>query len=522
MIATVKFLPVRRLALALAVSAALAPLPAVQAQVNLPSLGDSAGEGFGIAAERKLGDQIMREIWRDPDYMDDPLLLEYLQSVWQPLAQASRKLGNIDDEMQARFAFEPFLVHDRSVNAFALPGGFVGVNLGLISMTASPDELASVLGHEMSHVTQRHIARAAASSSRTSLVSLAGMILGAIAASRSTHADALNAVVVGSQAAMAQGQLNFSRDNEREADRVGFNVLVEAGYAPGGMAAMFEKLDAASRLNDAGGFPYLRSHPLTSERIGDAQMRAHNAGPPKPPAHPLEHAIAQARARVLMQQEVVNLRRLQSLDETGAGASPADKLINLYSAGLASARLRDFDRAEKVLRQALGVVRGYPSADTRAERALHITLVEVALDRGDTAQAARELATLGNDTGRPVLLERAQLALVSNDAAAQRASADALQTHVALKPMDSLAWGALAQIYDRLGFKLRALRAEAEVRVALGDLNGAVDRLRAGQRVAREGGSSGDFVEASVIDARLRSIEAQRRELAKEFPQQRG
>ena len=508
----------RYTALALALFALGAPSPSIQAQVNLPSLGDSAGEGFGIGTERKLGDQIMADIRRDPDYLDDPLLLEYLQSIWQPLVAASRKRGNIDDDMESRFAWEPFLVRDRSVNAFALPGGFVGVHLGLISITASRDELASVLAHEMSHVTQRHIARSIASSSRQSLVGLAAMILGAIAASRSTHTDALQAVVVGSQAAMAQGQLNFSRDNEREADRVGFGVLVDAGFAPSGMAAMFAKLDSASRLNDGGGFPYLRSHPLTSERIGDAQLRAHNMPAPPVSGGVLEHALARARARVLMNPEVVNLRRLQALDDgVPAGASPSERLIALSTSALASERLRDWDRAERATRRALELVHGHPSGDARAERALRVSLAQIALERGDAALAARELVPLSADGGRPLLLLRGQLALAGTDASAQRSSADALQTWVALHPLDSLAWGTLAQTWDRLGFKLRALRAEAEVRIALGDLAGAVDRLRAGQQLVRRGGGNADFVESSVIDARLRSIEAQRREQAKEL-----
>jgi predicted Zn-dependent protease len=514
----VKSLSFRHIALALALFAAVVPSPPTLAQVNLPSLGDTAGEGFSIATERKLGDQIMRDIRRDPDYLDDPWLLEYLLSVWDPLVEAARRRGNIDPEMQDHFPFEPFLVRDRSINAFALPGGFVGVNLGLIAMTGSRDELASVLAHEMSHITQRHIARSIASSSRQGLVGMAAMILGILAASRSPHPDAMNAVVVGSQAAMAQGQLNFSRDNEREADRVGFSVLVDAGYSPGGMASMFEKLDAASRLNDSGGFPYLRSHPLTSERIGDAQTRARGMPATSAANHPLEHAIAQARARVLMNPEVVNLRRLQAMDEAAANGAPAERLAALYASAVASDKLRDWDRAERAARQALALVRAQPTVDARAERALHLALADVALDRGDPATASRELAALVNDGGRPVLLDRARLALAGNDAAAQRASADELQTWVALHPMDGPAWGELAQTWERLGFRLRAVRADAEAHIAVGDLNGAADRLRAGQRMAREGGgSNADFVEASVIDARLRSVEAQRRELAKDL-----
>ncbi|MFG5411130.1 M48 family metalloprotease [Piscinibacter sakaiensis] len=247
--------------------------PPARAQNNLPALGDSVSEDFGVGTERRLGDQIMREIRRDPDYADDPLLQDYLESLWQPLVAAARSRGEIDGDTTGRFAWEVFLVRDRSVNAFALPGGFVGVHLGLIAMTASSDELASVLAHELSHVTQRHIARSITNSRRQSLLSAAAMILGVIAAGRSGSADAANAVIAGGQAAAIQGQLNFSRDMEREADRIGFGLLTGAGFSPAGMAAMFEKLDQASRLNDSGSYPYLRSHPLTTERIGEARSR---------------------------------------------------------------------------------------------------------------------------------------------------------------------------------------------------------------------------------------------------------
>ncbi|MBL8302342.1 MAG: M48 family metalloprotease, partial [Ideonella sp.] len=253
----------RALALACAVVIAGSALPPpARAQNQLPALGDSVSEDFGVGTERKLGDQIMREIRRDPDYSDDPLLLDYLQTLWQPLVAAARARGEIGADISQRFAWEPFLVRDRSVNAFALPGGYVGVHLGLIAMTTSSDELASVLAHELSHVTQRHIARGITNSRRQSLLSAAAMILGVLAASRSRSADAANAVIAGGQAAGIQGMLNFSRDMEREADRIGFGLLTGAGFAPAGMAAMFEKLDQASRLNDSGGFPYLRSHPL--------------------------------------------------------------------------------------------------------------------------------------------------------------------------------------------------------------------------------------------------------------------
>src|SRR5206468_8426088 len=124
---------------------------------------------------------------------------EYLRSIWEPLLASSRSRGNISPEIDQRYAWEPFLVRDKSVNAFALPGGYIGVNLGLIAMTSTRDELASVLGHEMSHITQRHIARSIANTKRQSLLSLAAMLAGIVAATRAgqnSQGDAAMAAIV--------------------------------------------------------------------------------------------------------------------------------------------------------------------------------------------------------------------------------------------------------------------------------------------------------------------------------------
>ena len=512
---------------ALGAAALLAPalLAPTQAQVNLPALGDAVSDNFGISAEKKIGEQIMREIRRDPDYLDDPLLLDYVQSIWQPLLAAARQRGDIGGEANDRFAWEPFLVRDRAVNAFALPGGYVGVHLGLIAITAGRDELASVLAHELSHVTQRHIARSIANSQRQSLLGLAAMILGALAASRSP--DAANAILVGGQAAAAQGQLNFSRDMEREADRVGFAVLTDAGFAPAGMASMFEKLESAARLNDGNSFPYLRSHPLTTERIGEARARQ-GVGRPAggapsaytaPPASVLEHAVMQARARVLMDTRAVSLQRLQALDAQpgGAQSSGADRLGALCTSALASSSLREWPRAESSIQAALSLVRsGQP--DARAERAVLMLYAQLLLERGEAARGMEVLKPYAADASRSMVLLRTQLAVApsARDEAALRRQAEELQTKVALAPMDATAWSLLGQAQERLGHPLRALRSQAESRYAIGDLSGAVDRLRAGQRLARSGGAS-DLVEASVIDARLRDVEAERKQWAAEL-----
>jgi predicted Zn-dependent protease len=485
---------------------------------TLPALGDPEAEDFSVGTERKLGDQIMREIRRDPDYVDDPILLEYVESVWQPLVAESRALGNMGPEIETRFAWEPFLVRDPSVNAFALPGGYMGVHLGLIAITSNRDELAAVLAHELSHITQRHIARSIASSKRISLVTLATLLVGLLAASRTRSADAANAVVLGSQAAGMQSQLNFSRDVEREADRVGFGVLAGAGFAPSGMASMFEKLDKGSRLNDSGGYPYLRTHPLTVERIGDARARL-GALPPVAPKEVIEHTLAQARARVLMDTRHDALRRWQGLDHDTVSTSLADKVLSAYSSALASTLLRDWSRADASMATTLALVRSAPDRSARAERAVHLLEVESYLARGAPARAAQALAPYANERTRPVVLDRAEIALVagtSSDIEPLPGRAEDLQTWVANHPNDATAWTDLARIWERLGRPLRAVRAEAEARAAIGDLVGAADRLRAAQRLAKAATGSVDFIDVSVIDARLRDIETQRKLLAAE------
>ncbi len=547
--------PARRTArrLAAAVCAALAftsvapPAALAQSPNALPALGDSASDDLSVGTEREIGIQIMRIVRRDPAYLDDPMLLEYVNEIWQPLVAAARKNGNITEEIDLRYTFEPFLVRERSVNAFALPGGFVGVHLGLIAMTVDRDELAAVLAHELSHVTQRHIARSIGVSKQASLLGIVATILGVLASSRMggpSAGNAAQAAVTGGQAAAIQTQLNFSRDMEREADRVGYGVLSEAGYSPAGMAAMFDKLENASRLMDDGNYPYLRSHPLTVERIGEARARLGGANVPAYTGDILEHAIAQARSRVLMDPRVESLRRMQDLDADAVRApdaaasaarpkrdanieqlpdvavfgigSATQRLGAAYASALASTLLKDWARADRALAIAFKVAEQNGKPDARAVRAVRLLAVQSLADRGDLDRALAMLAPLRDEVSRPVLLQQAQLAraLAARDAktaqAELRNSEDRLQTWVANHPLDASAWKALGDLWAADGQPLRALRADAETQYALGDLPGAIERLRAGQRMARTASAS-DYIEASVIDSRLRAISAEMR-----------
>jgi predicted Zn-dependent protease len=497
--------------------------PLSHAQVSLPALGDSVSQDLDLGTERRIGDQVMRQIRPDPDFLEDPLLLEYLQSLWAPLVNTAKQLGNIGDETNERFAWEIFLVRDRSINAFALPGGFVGVHLGLIAMTGSGDELASVLAHELSHVTQRHIARRMAGDSRNSMLALAGLVAGLIVASRTGSTDVANAAIVGSQAAAAAASLSFSRDMEREADRVGFTVMNQAGYSPAGMYSMFSRMEQANHLMDAGSYPYLRSHPLTTERIGDARLRMGTIDYERPVGH-AEHALMAARAKVLMDPRAEAWVQLQNLDAGARDQSSKAKgdgknegyeqLAARYASALASIKMRDFPRAENALRSAELTLQLIGN-DVRAERLLRYLRAELSQARGRASDGYAALKPLAEERSRPFLIQKAQLAKVDPNPASVREAAEALQTYVSLNPMDPLAWAELGQLWNKLDQPLRAIRAQGEERAAMGDLNGAIDRFRSGLRMSR--GRDADQVEAAVIDSRLRSLVYERRQLLAEL-----
>jgi predicted Zn-dependent protease len=482
------------------------------AQSRLPTLGE--GGDMTIVGERKLGDRIAREIYRDPDYIDDPVLAEYVQGIWQPLLAAARGRGELTPEMEERFAWDIFLGRDRTVNAFALPGGYLGLHLGLIAVVANRDELAAVLAHELSHVTQRHISRLTAKQSQQAPWLIGAMILGALAASKSP--DAANAVIAGSQAVSASAQLGFSRDMEREADRIGYGVMTQAGFAPQGFVTMFDKLQQASRLSDNGSFPYLRSHPLTSERMGDMQSRQQLLTRPATADGPsMEHALVTARARVLSRPGADVLRgwAAEPAAPPFGTLAPARKAGVLYAAALASVELRDVSAARSLHGQLLPLVAGNaPSA-----RLAKLLGAEIELAAGDAARAAAAIDA--DSAGRPELLLLAQARVRTGQPAPLADMAERLQAWVATRPRDAGAWQALASVYQARGQGLRGVRAEAEAQVAVMDYAAAVDRFKAAQDMTRRGGGGavpGDHIEASIIDTRLRQVESLLREQALE------
>ncbi len=484
----------------------------------LPDLGDETD--LSIAAERRLGDSIVRSLYRDPDYLDDPVLTDYVQSIWQPLLRSARARGDLRADMDEVFAWEILVSKERDVNAFALPGGYFGLYLGLVGMVNTRDELASVLGHEISHVTQRHIARRMSKESAQTPWVIGGMILGLLAASKSNNYNAANAAIMGSQAIAIQNSLNYSRDMEREADRAGFGLTTEAGFEAQGFVAMFEKLQQAGRNNDSGGFPYLRSHPLTTERIADMQGRIGMQGAaPLPADADWQALLMAARARVLSNSGVDALRLWQADVQPGAlaGKSPAQQAAALYGAALAAIRMRTLEPA-KALVERLAAVAGAPPLVGRLARLLR---ADIALATEDLAGAANALALPVRPALRDeMVLDRTELLLRAQVQTARGQAGQAatdLYRWVLVHPRDFSAWRSLGQAYEVQGRAIAAIRALAQADGLQQDWSAALARLRAAQDLVRKGqwGSQGpDYIEATIVDTRAREIVQMMREQA--------
>lgn len=494
--------------------------PSAFAQRSLPDLGDSATSAVSPAAERRLGDAIARDIRKDPDWLDDPTLDDYIQGMFRTLLATARASGEVSASIDDRFAWQPMLIADRTVNAFALPGGYFGFHAGLISITQSRDELASVVAHEITHVTQRHIARMIGQSGNQTLVAIAGAVLGALAAR--SNPQAAGGLLMGGQALALQQQLNFSRDMEREADRIGYGVLVQSGFAPQAMGQMFERLQAASRLSDSGAFPYLRSHPLNTERLADAQTRARQDASTNRDVPTLAHAQMAGRALVYtdtsLQARQARVATARTALADGAAASggrqtPFSRMALLYAGAASAVLLKDWAAADALLEG----MRVAATREPMAQRQWAQLLAERWVAEGRVEQARQALAVLDALPEVPAGLlaqpRRAETLLRAEAQwlAGQRdASLQTLQLRVADQPGDSRAWQMLARAWDASAQPLRAVRAQAEARFAEGDLPGALDRLQAGRRLmptANAMASGADFIEASIIDARAREVE---------------
>jgi predicted Zn-dependent protease len=452
-------------------------VPQVQAQ-TLPELGDASGALLSPFLERKIGEQAMQEIRsRDPAFLDDPELTEYVNEIGRRIVAASP---------EARQGFEFFLMRDNTINAFAMPGGFVGVNTGLLLAAQTESELAGVLAHEVAHVTQHHMARLIGKQEQLSIPLLAAVIVGLLAAR--SNPDLAQAAIMGAGATGIQSQLNYTRDFEREADRIGFQYLQLAGFDVGGMGTFFERMQKATRLYENNAPAYLRTHPLTSERIADMQNRAQAAAYKQEPDSIEFHlARAKLRAEQGLPREAVTffgdlVRDHRYANEAGAR----------YGLASALARARDFPAAASEVETVRKLVGTEPMVE--------LLMARVRLGAGDAAGARDVLraALLRAPNYRP--LHYAYVEALQGLGQHQAALAW-LEELIKSYPRDAHVYSLQAQSYAASGKRLLHHKALAETYVLQGTLPAAIEQLQLAQK-----SGDGDFYQLSAVEARLRAL----------------
>ena len=484
-----------------------------QPTLVLPDMGDPGGDALSPLDERKIGEQIMREIRRDRDFSNDWPIYDYLNSMERRLMQSAKRLqlGGANAQGTAAYDYEVFAVKDPSINAFALPGGFIGFHTGLLITAETDSEVASVMGHEIGHVLQRHLARSLERQGTNSIIALAGIVLGALAAASNPGAAA--GLITGGQALAIQNQLSYSRDAEREADRIGFQILQASGYDVNGAPAFFQRLQKAYGIMDSGVPGYLRTHPLTTDRIADMQDRARTVAQNRVPSA-LEFYLIKARARVEQSGSTSGLFDLRNLFESlSKQAAPEKQMEGFYGLALVAQRQGRFDQAEGFLQKARAVAQNVLAPGSPVQRqslSFDYTASELALARGKPEEALQYAQNAAKadpfSFSAVVATVNAELRLGrTNDAI------NLLRAKTKAQPNETIWWDLLARAYDqdkKIGLRHYAL---AEKFATEGAWPSAIEQLK----IARSAASN-DFYLGSVIDARLRVFQNQYREEQKE------
>ncbi len=463
-----------------AFAAAAAFFPRAWGQ-GLPDLGDVSSATLSPQMERRLGESIVRDMRRDPAYLDDAEVQDYLRNTGARLVEASAG---------ARMDFEFFAMRDPSVNAFALPGGFIGVHTGLITLSDTESELASVIAHEVAHVTQRHIARQVSDQEKLSVPVMVGM-LAAILAARSRPDIAMGASAA-VQGVAVQRFLNYSRDFEREADRFGMQALAGAGFDARAMPLFFEKMQRATRVMDDGTYPgYLRTHPLNTERVADAQNRAASM-PYRQHLDTIDYHLVRAKLRAEQgdAQDALSsfanaVRDKRYASEAGARYGLAYSLLRVKRAPEAAAELERL-RA------------------TRAEsQMIELLAARIRLAQGDVpgALAVLKAALAKFPNRRAALYAFAEVLLEAGRTAEALA---VITEQLRYYPRDDRLHGLQARAYALQGKRVQQHRAQAEGYALQGSLAAAIEQLQLAQAA-----EDGDFYELSGVDARLRALRDQ-------------
>ena len=302
----------------------------------LPELGNNLSQTLTWTQERKIGARAMGEIYRSPSYVQDHLLQDYINAIGKKIAHYSSINPN---------EFEFFLINDPNINAFAMPGGFIGINTGTLMHVQTEAELASILAHEITHVTQRHIASMLAKSEQfniTNLITLATAVLVGV-----NNPEIASGAIAASIAGMSQMAINFSRENEQEADRIGMQLLTQAGYSPHSMYTLFARMHQENLTKDFGIQEFLRTHPLSMSRMADLKSRA-LAYPEVTVTDPMPFLLMQARAFALTNAK--NNKVTHFVHNLEQNPKVTQTTVSRYLQSLSYLQLNQFDKVLATLK----------------------------------------------------------------------------------------------------------------------------------------------------------------------------
>jgi len=472
---------------AFVMSALLLVEPALLAQ-ELPNLGDAAGDELSPRDERHYGEQIMQEYFRRSlQYLDDPETIDYINQLGYQLVAVSAA-RTID--------FEFFVLRDPTFNAFALPGGFIAVHTNTILTAQSESELASVLGHEIGHVQQRHIARSLARQKDSAMIALAS-VLAALVAARAGQGQGAQAALMVGQAAAISRQLSFSRENEREADRVGFQILTDAGFDPQGMVDMFTLMQQGTRAYASIAPAYLQTHPMSDERIADLMGRV-QATHTHQHADSIDFQLIRARLRVLQDESTQALRDdVTSFSDQLTHHTLASDSAAYYGLALSQLKLK---RSAAALEAAQAARRSTTVPSAMLDDMLNLARYEAAAndaEREAALAASRETAA-HFPLSRSVAMQYTDLLQRSQHH--ERAIAY-LRDQLALLHNDPDYYNFLSISYAALDKKTLQHQATAEMYLLLGSPPAALEQLQLARRVA-----DADFYTMTEVDARLRQL----------------
>lgn len=450
--------------------------PPFAAGDGLPDLGDVSQTVLTPVQERQIGQQSMLQIRASKQFLDDAEINDYLNQLGGRL---------VENSAEPSLGFEFFALNDYSINAFAMPGGYIGVNSGLLLTAQSESELAAVLSHEIAHVTQHHLARMVAGQQNDSLASMAAIAI-AILAARS-NPEASQAVMVGTQAQSMQRQLNYTRTHEQEADRIGLDILQKSGFNIHAMPEFLDRLQKATRLLEGNTPGYLRTHPITSERIADIENRVQKQ-PYRLIPDSLDFQLVRTKLIAAQKSAPDAVAYFSDALDTQKYGNPDAQRYGLV---LALLRNNETERAARELATLRLSVRNNPMVEALAGQ------VKRAAKNDADALAFYRTAVQNFPQHRALIYDYAGLLLQSNHA---ETAVKLLTEQLARHPSDTRLYDLQAQGYAMLGKNLEQHQAQAYSYAWQGNLYAAIEQLE----MAKLAG--GSFYQLSTIESDLREL----------------